>query len=209
MQKENDNRVHKGKMAEIYSKYPLPEINNEFMNDVKRTIMCSYLKKKEDERLIKIENSKLFKRITKTNATIDPYELDKDYKDNHIKLLKRIRKIGTGLTLLDLPKISEQKSPKKKLFKNSSERIFTNIPKIMNKTSNSMNKSNSVVKGRNESGSKTNKESNTINIVNNSMPENKKEESIKNESIKNESIKDESIKNENIKDDLFQTSVKV
>ena len=140
---ENDNEKLRQKLIHLFYKSPKPNLNLDFIENIKKKIKTSeYVRKEINTKIIK-ENSNMYKKLCSLKPFFNAKTNDKSFEKEHSELLNRIRKFPKGI----LPKISLPKV-QIRLRKNASEGSIRNFGKDKNinnsHNSKEMNKENDL-----------------------------------------------------------------
>lgn len=112
---QKDNEKLYAKVRQINRKVPKPKINDDFVRvDAKKKIFNQITKEREQQ-FIDQENRELYGRIRMLKSFINVKEMDEEYKNQHMRLVRKCQKIDGSCVL---PSIRQQE----KLIKTEASR---------------------------------------------------------------------------------------
>ena len=117
------NELYKKIINDIHKTKSIPKINLYYSSKEEKLRDYRKQNKTLEDRKLTIENSSFRKRLKNQKSILRIKEIDKDYKENHLKMLERFRKIkeGKNIILPPINKIVRKFSPK--LNRKSSKRF--------------------------------------------------------------------------------------
>lgn len=121
---EQDNKFLFSKIRDINNRSSKPQLNDMFIRDGAKKKQFNQKMRKYELQSIEQENAEIGMRLKMKKSFLDVKKMDEEYKNEHQKILDKIRKIHPGLVLPIIPQKGSGRVAKTEANKKEEEKQY-------------------------------------------------------------------------------------